>query len=173
MGSKGNRYITRGTAGLSLVELMIAAGVFSSSMALLSGSMLSYAHHNTISEREAMTTSYNRSVLEDIRGLGLLGILSYEVPLDNPEAETVFIPGTGDAHVSVWAVFPFEGVQTESEVTNPASSRWFLLGEDDPLSVVDPPNPIEIVVEVTKASSEYGQYSEGGIEFSTSTMISY
>ena len=170
MSSTCKQYITRGNAGFAMVELMITAAIFSSSMVLLSGSMISFMNHNTSFEQKAMVTSYNKSVLEDIRGLGLLGILSYEVPLDNPEAETVFIPGTGDAHVSVWAVIPFD---VEGQPTESSYSRWFLLGEDDPLSVVDPPNPLEIVVEVKKASSEYGEYSEGGIEFSTSTMISY
>lgn len=168
-----NKDISRGNAGMTMVELMITAAIFSSSMVLLSGTMITFASHNTISEQKAMTASYNGSVLEDIRGLGLMGILSYEIPVDNPQTGTVFIPGIGDAHVSAWAVIPFEGAQTEGQVINPAYSRWFLLGEDDPLSVVDPPNPIEIVVEVSKASSKYGENYEGGIEFSTSTMIAY
>lgn len=163
------KYITRGNAGLTMVELMIAAAIFSSSMVLLSGSMITFASHNTLSEQKAMTTSYNGSVLEDIRGLGLVGILTYEVPLDNPDDETVFIPGIGDAYVNVWAVIPIEGAVVDGQTTISSFSRWFLLGEDDPLSVVNPPNPLEIVVEVSKASAGH----EGGIEFSTSTMISY
>lgn len=167
------KLITRGNAGLTMVELMIAATIFSSSMVLLSGSMITVANHNTISEQKAMTTGYNGSVLEDIRGLGLMGILSYEVPVDNPQTGTVFIPGIGEAHVNVWAVIPYDVPNVEGESANSNYSRWFLLGTDDPLSIVDPPNPIQIVVEVSKATGDYVTYHEGGIEFSTSTMIAY
>jgi len=170
----GKKLITSGNAGLTMVELMIAATIFSSSMVLLSGSMITVTNHNTISEQKAMTTSYNGSVLEDIRGLGLIGILTYEVPVDNPETGSVFIPGIGNAYVNVWAVIPYDIDQgAEGEPVYSNYSRWFLLGSDDPMSIVDPPNPIQIVVEVSKASGGYEGYHEGGIEFSTSTMIAY
>ena len=176
----GKQKITKGNAGLTMVELMITAAIFSSSMVLLSGTMITFTSHNTIAEQEATTTAYNRSVFEDLRGRGLVGILSYEVPVDNPETGTVFIPGMGDARVSVWAIIP-QIATAQTEETQAAAysyDRWFLMGVDDPLSVTDPPNPIEVVVEVAKASSMQGGYYEGGnyeggIEFSSSTMIGY
>ena len=93
--------------------------------------------------------------------------------MDNPETGSVFIPGIGDAYVKVWAVIPYKVPEEQGEVEYSNYSRWFLLGEEDPMSIEDPPNPIEIVVEVVKVSGEYGGYHEGGIQFSTSTMISY
>ena len=169
MGTK----ITKSNAGLTMVELMIAAAIFSSSMVLLSGTMVTFTSHNTISEQKALTTAYNRSVFEDIRGRGIVGILSYEVPLDNPDLGTVFIPGMGEARVSVWAVLPLNDTSQTEQTQSAAYDRWFLMGVDDPLSVVNPPNPVEIVVEVAKASAIDGTYHEGGVEFSSSTMIGY
>ena len=173
--------IKKNNAGLTMVELMIATAIFSSSMVLLSGTMITFASHNTISEQKATTTAYNRSVFEDIRGRGIVGILSYEVPVDNPELGTVFIPGMGDTRVFVWAVLPQtnEGIDPNALVdpTLPTQTttydRWFLLGVDDPSTVVNPPNPIEIVVQVAKASAMEGTYNEGGIKFSSSTMVGY
>ncbi len=178
----GRNKILKSTAGLTMIELMITAAIFSSSMVLLSGTMITFTSHNTIAEQKATTTAFNRSVFEDIRGLGINGILSYEVPVDNPELGTVFIPGMGEARVNVWAVIPQINEAADPDaITDPnlptqtsTYDRWFLMGVDDPLSVTDPPNPIEIVVEVAKASAGSANYnSEGGIEFSSSTMISY
>lgn len=166
-------HIHKGNAGLTMVELMITAAIFSSSMVLLSGSLITFASHNTMAEQEAVTTSYNRSVFEDMRGRGIVGILSYEVPVDNPETGTVFIPGMGDAQVFVWAILPInETAQTEETQAVAAYNRWFLVGVEDPSTVVDPPNPIEIVVQVSKASGYEGQSHEGA-NFRSSTMIAY
>ena len=169
----GKQKITKGNAGLTMVELMITAAIFSSSMVLLSGTMITFTSHNTIAEQEATTTAYNRSVFEDLRGRGIVGILSYQVPLDNPELGTVFIPGMGDARVSVWAVIPQDNFSETEQTQSAAFDRWFLMGVEDPLTVTDPPNPIEIVVEVSKAFAIEGASHEGGIEFSSSTMIGY
>ena len=126
-------HIHKGNAGLTMVELMITAAIFSTSMVMLSGSMLTFASHNTLSEQEAVTTSYNRSVFEDMRGLGIEEILNYEVPLDNPEAGTIFVPGMGEVLVKVWAVIPqvvnVEPTQGEA-IQTAGYDRWFLLGAD-------------------------------------------
>ena len=169
----GKHRIHKGNAGLTMVELMITAAIFSSSMVLLSGSMITFASHNTLSEQEAITTSYNRSVFEDMRGRGIVGILSYEVPVDNPETGTVFIPGMGEANVSVWAVLPQNDSGQTEQIQSAAYDRWFHVGVEDPSTVVDPPNPIEIVVVVSKASGMEGHYNTGGANFRSSTMIAY
>ncbi len=168
------RRIYKGNAGFTMVELMITAAIFSSSMVLLSGSMITFASHNTMSEQKAVTTSYNRSVFEDMRGRGIVGILSYEVPVDNPDLGTVFIPGMGEANVNVWAVLPQNDAGQTEQTQAAAYDRWFLVGVEDPSTVVDPPNPIEIVVEVSKASGMEGHnYYESGANFRSSTMIGY
>ncbi|MDK1021149.1 MAG: prepilin-type N-terminal cleavage/methylation domain-containing protein [Candidatus Hydrogenedentes bacterium] len=167
------QHIHRGNAGLTMIELMITAAIFSSSMVLLSGTLITFASHNTISEQKAVTSSFNRSVFEDMRGRGIVGILSYEVPSDNPENGTVFIPGMGEAKVSVWAVLPQNDSGQTDQTQSAAYDRWFLVGVEDPSTVVDPPNPIEIVVQVFKASGLEGQYYEGGPNFRSSTMIGY
>lgn len=169
----GKYHIHKGNAGLTMVELMITAAIFSSSMVLLSGTLITFASHNTMAEQEAITTSYNRSVFEDMRGRGIVGILNYEVPVDNPEAGTIFIPGMGEAKVSVWAIIPQDNSSETEQTQSAAYDRWFLVGEEDPFTVVDPPNPIEIVVEVSKASGMEGASHEGGVEFRSSTMIGY
>ena len=165
--------IKKNNAGLTMVELMIATAIFSGSMVLLSGTMITFASHNTISEQKATTTAFNRSVFEDIRGRGIVGILSYEVPVDNPELGTVFIPGMGDARVFDWAIIPQDNSSETEQAQSAAYDRWFLMGEDDPETVVNPPNPIEIVVEVAKATNSEGGLHEGGIKFSSSTMVGY
>lgn len=168
----GKHHIHKGNAGLTMVELMITAAIFSSSMVLLSGTMITFASHNTMAEQEAITTSYNRSVFEDMRGRPLAEILNYEVPVDNPETGTIFIPGMGAANVSVWAIIPQEVITDPGQTETITYARWFLVGVEDPATVIDPPNPIEIVVVVSKASDMEGAY-HGGLEFRSSTMISY
>lgn len=168
--------IYKGNAGLTMVELMITAAIFSGSMVFLSGSMVTFASHNTMSEQEAVTTSYNRSVFEDMRGRGLVGILNYEVPVDNPEIGTVFIPGMGEANVNIWAILPQDNSSETEQMQAASYDRWFLVGVEDPATVLDPPNPIEIVVEVSKASGVggmEGHYYESGAHFKSSTMIGY
>ncbi len=170
------RRIHKGNAGLAMVELMITAAIFSGSMVLLSGSMVTFASHNTLSEQEAITTSYNRSVFEDMRGRGLVSLLNYDLPVDNPEVGTVFIPGMGDAIVNIWAIIPQDNSSETEQVQAAAYDRWFLVGMDDPATVLDPPNPIEIVVEVSKASGMggmEGHYYQSGAHFKSSTMIGY
>ena len=93
--------------------------------------------------------------------------------MDNPELGTVFIPGMGDARVFVWAIIPQDNSSETEQTQSAAYDRWFLMGVDDPLTVTNPPNPLEIVVEVAKASSTPGGNYEGGIKFSSSTMVGY
>lgn len=166
--------IYKGNAGLTMVELMITAAIFSGSMVFLSGSMVTFASHNTMSEQEAVTTSYNRSVFEDMRGRGLVGLLNYDLPVDDPDLGTVFIPGMGDAYVNIWAILPQEYYVDGGQTPEYVYDRWFLVGYDDPATVLDPPNPIEVYVEVFKASGAGNQhyYGSGG-HYKSSTMIGY
>lgn len=166
--------IYKGNAGLTMVELMITAAIFSGSMVFLSGSMVTFASHNTMSEQEAVTTSYNRSVFEDMRGRGLVGLLNYDLPVDDPDLGTVFIPGMGDAYVNIWAILPQDNSSETEQMQAASYDRWFLVGYDDPATVLDPPNPIEVYVEVFKASEAGNQqYYGSGVHYKSSTMIGY
>lgn len=162
------RNIAKNDAGMTMVEIMIAAAIFSSSMVLLSGSMITFANHNMSSERKATATGFTRTVLEDIRGLSLDEILSYEVPVDNEEMGTVFIPGVGNAWVSIWAIIPVDDGSGGEYTT------WYLLGEGYPTPSESIPNPIELKVEVYKAPDSYnGEYAGSNAHFTSSTLISY
>ena len=157
--------VLKGNAGTTLIELMIAVAVFSGSMVMLSGSVITYTSHNLVSEKKASATAFGNSVIEDIRGLDINGIINYEIPVDNPDTGTVFIPGMGDAWVVAWAIVPDPEGQYE---------QWYMLGQSGfpPPSTL--PNPIEIKVEAYEAAhaSDGEQYGTP-LNFSVSSLISH
>ena len=159
------RKVIKRNAGFTMVELMITAAVLSSGMVLISGSMVTFSNQNMLSEQEAMSTGVGRSVFENIRGLPIDEILTYASPVDNPENNTIFISGVGEAYVDVWAVIPGEEGQTE---------QWFRLGPNSTLQAEGLPNPIELQVEVIAASEYHSEESESGTPLlEMSTLISY
>ena len=179
-----NRKIRRNNAGSTLLELMIAAGIMTSSLVMLIGSSLNISTLNDVTDQEVAAANFNRSTIENIRGLDLDGILGYDVPFDDPELGTVGIPGLGDATVTVWAVLPPDAYDDPGSpaISYPEESKiWFMCGVDNADLILNPPNPLEIQIEVSKVtSSPYGdpggtQYpSQGyGFQYQTSTILAY
>ena len=167
-GDMNKRCGFKSNAGLTMVELMMAAAIFSSSIVAFSGSMITIANHNASSEGDATATGFTRTIIEDMRGLSLAEIVDYEVPVDDETMGTVFIPGVGNAWVSIWAVVPKDDGNGREHTT------WHLLGEGYPISLEDLPNPIELKLEVYKAPDSYdGHYNGSADHFTSSTMLSY
>ena len=156
----------RDTTGSTMVEVIIAMAIFGTSMAMLLGNVVTMTDHNRTSEERATASSFNRSTLEDIRGRGIDDILAYQIPVDNKELGLINLPGMGMAEVSAFAVL--QDPQT-------GTTRLFELGVDYPETVPNPPNPIEIQVEVAQVQ-EYGSpgsYGRTGFQYTASTLISY
>lgn len=157
---------SHGEAGFTLVELMIATAVFAGSIVMLVGGMVTLTTHNTLANDRARATTFNRSALEDLRGRTLDEILNYSVPVDDPNVGTVTIPGIGVARPTMFALLP-DGA---------GGIQLFQLGVDDPATVVNPPNPIEIrvVLDNMGTSTTSPQVDGGGhIQYATSTRIAY
>lgn len=184
-----NRKIRRNNAGTTLLELMIAAGIMTSSLVLLIGSSLNISALNDVTDQEVAAVNFNRSMIENMRGLSLDGILGYQVPFDDPDLRTVGVPGLGNANVTIWAVLPANAYGAQQAVADPQATNpvppeyriWFMCGMDDPTLIVNAPNPIEIQIEVSKVtSSPYGEEggtpnpTEGyGFHYQTSTILAY
>jgi len=168
------KHFTKNNAGTTMVELVIATAIFGFTMSMLVGTVITMTGHNAMTDQRAQMASFNRSALEDLRGRTLNDILTYQIPLDDREAGTVNIPGVGESQAQVFAV-----------VVDPQTGErdLFELGVDDPDLLVNVPNPLEIVINVQKASSSgYGSMNEQGgepvnypssVNQSMSTLIAY
>lgn len=164
------QYPVRSEAGFTLIEVMIATGVFAISIVMLLGGMITISTHNTMADQRARATNFARSSFEDLRGRPLDEILNYDVPVDNPDTNTVLIPGIGDATARLFAIIP-----------QPQNGGFaaFELGVDDP-ATVDPatlPNPVEIRAVVApvhrQTYGDYGQTGQTQMSFSASTRVAW
>lgn len=130
----------KGNGGFTLVELMIASGVFAISLVALLGGVVQVTTHNDMANNRAQANMFNRNTLETLRGLGADDVLAYQIPLDNPEMGTVNIPGFGEAIPTMFAMIP----------NAQGGVDLFELGVDDPATVPDPPNPMEVQISLVK-----------------------
>lgn len=163
MGRKSvDRLQRRADAGFTLVELMIAGAVFATGMVLVCGTVVTAVNHNRMTQARGAAADFNENILENIRGLALDDLLAYDLPLDDEEAGTVNIAGFGTAQVQFFAVIPGE---------QGAAPTYFELGVDDPATVVDPPNPIEIQVVMVRPGGQQGENPHE--HYKISTMVGY
>ncbi len=70
----------RGDEGMTLIELMIAAGIAAIAFVLLSGSLMSIATTNATTDDHATAAIHVNSVMEEIRPLDRVGLLAYAPP---------------------------------------------------------------------------------------------
>ena len=75
-------------SGLTLLELMFAAGVMALALAFLFGSLITIAVAGGLTENRACAVTHLSSVLEEIRGLGYDELLAYQPPVFNNLAPT-------------------------------------------------------------------------------------
>lgn len=150
-------------SGFTLVELIIAGGVFAVGMVLVCGSVVAAYNHNQMTQARGAAADFNENALENLRGLDLNQLLTYEMPEDDPVEGTVNIPGFGTAEVAVYAVIP--------SAVQGGAPTYFETGVDDPASVVDPPNPIEVQIVMVRSSG--GQQSSSAEHYKISTMVGY
>lgn len=155
--------MNRNDAGASMIELMIAAAVFTLGAVSLLGGLMTLTTHSQVADERARATNFARSTFEDMRGRTIDQILAYEIPVDDVDEGTVSMAGMGTATVSAFAILPNDqgGVDT------------FELGVDDPgtLDVNALPNPIEVRLVVSPEDNYYGQSST--MHYSSTTMLPY
>lgn len=127
-----NKRLNRSDAGFTLIEIMVVAGIFVSAMVVLMGGLVSIMRTSEVSDMRIAANSFNRNVLETIRMANMErdDLLTYDV--NNPAAPV--IPGVPGGTVQVWA---FD-----------TGGNRFALPVADPAVVADPPNPVEIQVEI-------------------------
>ena len=152
------------TAGTTFVEILVASAVFVAGAVSIMGSVMTLNTHRHVADTRATAASFASSTFESIRGLGIDGILAYDLPVDNAEANTVDLPGTGPVTVSLFALL------TPAGDLNPT---YFELGVDDAsgLDTSTLPNPIEIRAVMSPYHEAGYGYTE--MEFSAATMIDY
>ena len=75
-------------SGLTLLELMMAAGVMALALAFLFGSLITISVAGGLTENRASAVTHLSSVLEEIRGLSYDELLAYQPPAFNNLAPT-------------------------------------------------------------------------------------
>jgi len=151
-------------AGVTFVEILVAAAVFIAGAVAIMGSMMTLTTHRRVSDTRATASSFASSTFENIRGLGIDGILAYNLPVDDADTNTIDLPGTGPVTVTLFALL------TEAGEANPT---YFELGVDDAsgIDTSDLPNPIEIRAVMTPYHESSEGYTE--MQFTAATMIDY
>ena len=155
--------MNRNDVGAAMIELIIAAAVFTVGAVSLLGGLMTLTTHSQVADERARATNFARSTFEDMRGRTIDQILAYEIPVDNVEAGTVSMAGMGTATVGAFAILP----------NGQGGFDTFELGVDDPgtLDVDALPNPIEVRLVVSPEESYYGQSST--MQYSSTTMLPY
>jgi len=150
--------------GTSFIELMIAIAVFVLGLSSLLGAMTSLTPHRQSADARAQATNFASSTFENLRAQSIGNILAYDVPVDNPDLNSVNITGIGPVTVSLFAVIPGGLGETATLVE---------LGSDDADEVDTStlPNPIEIRA-VMVPTADSGEISSD-MQITASTMISY
>ena len=116
----------RNDAGMTLIELMIAAGIMTVAFVLLFGSIISISGTGQMSEDRALAAAHMGTITEELRGLGWEEFLAYEPP---------GLQGLGT------------GAQIEIELIDASGANETVLGAlpttPSDLATASPPNPIE------------------------------
>jgi type II secretory pathway pseudopilin PulG len=129
-----------GDAGMTLLELMIAAGITAMALVLMMGSLGSVAHSGASTEERSIAAAHVSTVLEELSEADLEELLAYEAPaLEGLRGETI-------------AVRCVDG--SGNEVTLPATQ-----------AIGTVPNPVEVRVTVTWQDSAGHTYSRSGSTF--------
>ncbi len=77
---RGGPKALREECGVTLVELMIAAGVLAVAIVLLLGGLISIGETNAITENQTVASAYLESVVEETQALSYDQLLAYQPP---------------------------------------------------------------------------------------------
>ncbi|MBI2435002.1 MAG: hypothetical protein HYV26_19275 [Candidatus Hydrogenedentes bacterium] len=126
------KYVPKDTAGMTLLELMFAAGVLALALSLLFGSLISINIIGQLSENRTMAASQLASVLEEVRALPIEELMLFAPPeVDGPGVEhqvslTYFDGGGTEIDL------PLDAVESiPSDLPNPLEIRATLIWSDD------------------------------------------
>lgn len=101
----------RANDGLTLLEILIAAGVMTIGVSLLFGSISSIVVTNTITERRQIAMSQVSTVLEDLGTCDFDEVMAYAPPA---------MTGLGDESAVTVAVFNAGGAAVDLPIADPA-----------------------------------------------------
>ncbi len=122
----------RNDAGMTLIELMIAAGIMTVAFVLLFGSIISISGTGQMSEDRAMAAAHMGTITEELRGLGWNEFLAYQPPA---------LVGLGT------------GAQIDIELIDTSGANETVLGAlpttHSDLAAAFPPNPIEARITIS------------------------
>ena len=122
----------RNDAGMTLIELMIAAGIMTVAFVLLFGSIISISTTGQMTEDRALAAAHMGTITEELRGLGWTEFLAYEPPA---------LEGLGT------------GAQIDIELTDTSGANETVLGvlptTHSDLATAFPPNPIEARITIS------------------------
>jgi type II secretory pathway pseudopilin PulG len=151
--------------GLTLIEIMLAAGIMTIALVLIMGGLVSVSTQSKVSEARATATNFATSVLESLRGRSITEILTFnnggtEYALD--ANGKIMLTNIGPATLVVRAVVTVNGSTTVTELPVTAEKAEEL--------APTMPNPLEIQVEI-KLDRGFGTGKE--YKFQTTTLLSY
>ena len=133
--------IAKNNAGLTLIELMIAAGILTIGLVLLMSSVVNVNATVKSSDVTVRATHFNTSILESLRGRDHDAILQFnsdgsELAISN---NVIQLNGIGPAKFYMWCVMDVSGTTT----------RYAIPMTDESLAALPAtPNPMEIQVEL-------------------------
>lgn len=155
----------RNDTGLTLIEIMLAAGFMTTALVLIMGSLISLSKQSKVAELRATSTNFTNSVLESLRGRSITDILTFntggtEYAVD--EDGQIFMENIGYATLIVKIVVTgdSEPIIYELPVTGEKAA------EIEPLL----PNPIEVQVEM-RIDQGFGEGNE--YKFQSTSLLNY
>ncbi|MFO7775345.1 MAG: prepilin-type N-terminal cleavage/methylation domain-containing protein [Candidatus Hydrogenedentota bacterium] len=132
----------RNDAGMTLIELMIAAGIMTVAFVLLFGSIISISTTGQMTEDRALAAAHMGTITEELQGLGWDEFLAYEPPA---------LGGLGT------------GAQINIELIDTSGANETVLGAlpttHSDLATAFPPNPIEARITVSWLDTKGHQVS--------------
>ena len=132
----------RNDAGMTLIELMIAAGIMTVAFVLLFGSIISISGTGQMSEDRALAAAHMGTITEELQGLGWQEFLAYEPP---------GLQGLGT------------GAQVDIELIDASGANETVLGTlpttHADLATSFPPNPIEARITISWLDTRRHQLS--------------
>ncbi len=125
----------RNDAGMTLLELMIAAGVMTIGFVLLFGSLMSISTTGSGSEERAAAVAQISTVIEELRSLSFTDVVEYEPPplagLGGAAQVTVDFIESDENGVTVLGTLPTTISDLPSPMPNPVETRVQLQWRDD------------------------------------------
>lgn len=160
-----NVRIDHSKAGVTLVEVMIASGVFVTGMVVLMTTLIFGINNSKISQTRTVASALSDSVLEDLRGAGLNGILTFVLPFKPEDTDgNYLIEGLGLVNIRMGVVL---GLDDIIEIPMEVDENGNIIDQD---TVDLIPNPAEVSIEL-RIDRGLGAGKE--MKFLTTTIMRY